>query len=182
MPKMSDHDEFLNSTMVENGDIIVLLNEGTFKEPEETGLQRTVFHINVGLPDQRKKIWGMNKTTRRRLAKAFGDDSATWVNKRVRLEITTQNVMGEMRDVLWGHPVEGDSKTNQSKISKQAPAESSAKNADGIRAKIMKAKPSLTDEAVEKLIAEEIEQAGGLLTEEAATYLVAKELNVKLGT
>ena len=66
MPRMSDHEQYLNSTMVENGDHVVLLDAGVFREPEETGLTRTVFQIRVGLSDQRKKTWGMNKTTRAR--------------------------------------------------------------------------------------------------------------------
>ena len=74
MPIMSDHEEFLNATMLEEDDIVVLLDEGTFREPDDTGLQRTVFQIGVGLPDQRKKTWTMNKTTRKRLIEAWGDD------------------------------------------------------------------------------------------------------------
>ena len=73
---MSDHEEYLDSTMVENGDCVVLLDEGEFREPEETGLARTVFQIRVGLPDQRRKTWTMNKTTRKKLA--------TYIRGRVR--------------------------------------------------------------------------------------------------
>jgi len=106
MPKISDHEEFLNASMVKDGSIVVLLDEGAFKDPEETGLQRTVFQIRVGLPDQRKKIWTMNKTTQRRLAEAYGDDTASWVKKQVRIELAKQNVRGEMKNVIYGHPVE----------------------------------------------------------------------------
>lgn len=103
---MSDHEEFLNGTMVNDGDILVLLDAGVFREPEETGFQRTVFQIRVGLPDQRAKTWTMNKTTRNRLANAWGDESTAWVDKRVRVQILQQNVRGEVKKVIYGHPVE----------------------------------------------------------------------------
>ena len=107
MPRMSDFEEFLNGSMVSDGDILVLLNAGVFREPEETGLQRTVFQIRVRLPDGRTKTWTMNKTTRNRLAKAYGDDSESWLNRRARLKILQQNVRGEIKDVIYGYAVEG---------------------------------------------------------------------------
>ena len=106
MPKMSDHEDFLNASMVKDKDILVVLDEGVFREPEETGLQRTVFQIRVELPDKRAKTWGMNKTTRNRLARVFGDSSENWVNRRVRVQVLQQNVRGEVKDVIYGWPIE----------------------------------------------------------------------------
>lgn len=106
MPRMSDHEEFLNATMVKNGDILVLLDAGVFREPEDTGFQRTVFQIRVGLPDQRAKTWTMNKTTRNRLAQAWGDNSESWIQKGVRIQILQQNVRGEVKQVVYGYPSE----------------------------------------------------------------------------
>ena len=106
MPRISDHEEFLNAGMVANGDILVLLDAGAFKSPEETGLQREVFHIRVGLPDQRQKTWSMNKTTQREIAKMYGDDSKLWIGKQVRVEVLRQNTPSGMKDVVYGHPVE----------------------------------------------------------------------------
>ena len=111
MPRVSDHEEFLNTTMVEEGEILVILDPGRYLEPEETGFTRTVFHIRVGLPDQRAKTWSMNKTTQRRLAKAYGDDTASWVNRHVQVEIARQMVRGEPREVLYGRPVKHAAET-----------------------------------------------------------------------
>lgn len=171
MPRMSDHEEYLDATMVGNGDIVVLLDEGVFREPEETGLSRTVFQIRVGLPDQRRKTWTMNKTTRRNLAKAYGDDSANWVNKRVRIQVLQQNVRGEVKDVLYGHPVEGGPATQQKVVTDRA---------DKIIDFILRTKPTLTWNGVKMLVEKEQKQAVGLLTEEAAAYLVARNLGVDL--
>ncbi len=174
MPIMSDHEEFLNSTMLEEDDIVVLLDEGTFREPEDTGLQRTVFQISVGLPDQRNKTWTMNKTTRKRLIEAWGDDSANWVNKKVQIKMTMQNVRGEMRTVLWGYPVEGDPIPQQGKI------ESPATKADEIIAKIQKAKPEMDPSKISELIETELKNSGGAFEEHVAAVLVARSLGVDL--
>lgn len=104
---MSDYEEFLNASMVKDGDVVVMLDTGTFREPEETGFKRTVFQIRVRLPDGRTKTWTMNKTTRGRLAIAYGDDSATWANRGIRVQVLGQNVRGEVKQVLYGYPVEG---------------------------------------------------------------------------
>lgn len=112
---MSDYEEFLKAYMVKDGDIIVLLDAGVFKEPEETGFQNIVFHIRVELPDKRRKTWSMNKTTRNRLAKAWGDDSVSWVNRKVRLQILKQNRRGgEVMDVIYGYPIEDNQSTQAS--------------------------------------------------------------------
>lgn len=170
MPLMSDHEEFLNATMLDDGDVVVLLDEGVFREPEETGLSRTVFQIRVGLPDQRTKTWTMNKTTRKKLAEEYGDDSANWVNKTVKVTITKQNVRGEMRDVLYGAPFTGK---NPFKLV------GAAKNTEKLMSQILEAQPNITETELESMVQEEIAKAAGLLTEEAATYMVARELGIE---
>lgn len=172
MPRMSDYEEYLDATMVDNGDLVVLLDAGVFREPEETGLDRTVFHIRVGLPDQRKKTWTMNKTTRKRLAKAHGDASENWVKKQVRIQILQQNVRGEVKDVLYGHPVEG-SPVEQRKMDEPS-------KTDAIINAILNAQPGYTREGVKKLVDDERAKAAGLLTEQTAAYLVAQTLKVDL--
>jgi len=174
MPKMSDHEEFMDATMVATGDLVVLLDEGEFREPEETGLARTVFQIRVSLPDGRKKTWTMNKTSRKNLAKVYGDDSAGWVNRQVRIKILQQNVRGEVKDVIYGHPVEGGPLPQQKTI--DSPASKAAK----IKAHILKERPDLTDERVASLVAEELKNSGGVFNEDTAAILVARTLGVNL--
>lgn len=174
MPVMSDFEQFLNSTMLDEGDIIELLDAGTFREPEDTGLQRRVFQIEVGLPDKRHKTWTMNRTTQKRLISAYGDDSANWVGKKVLIKMTEQNVRGEMRTVIWGYPIEGDPPPKQAKI------ESPAKKADEIIAKILKAKPKMDASKITELIETEIENSGGAFDEHVGAVLVARSLGIDL--
>lgn len=176
MPKMSDYDEYLSAALVAMNDIVVLRNEGTFKEPEETGLDRTVFQISVTIPDGRSKIWTMNKTTRKNLAAAYGDDSANWVNKQVRIEVIRQNVGGTMKDVLYGYPVEGE----PAQATTQAKIDSQNKKTNDITDLILTLKPDLDNAKLTELIAAEIENSGGIFGKHVAIQLVARSLGIDL--
>jgi uncharacterized FAD-dependent dehydrogenase len=173
---MSDYEEFLDSTMVGNGNTIVLLNEGEFKEPEETGLSRTVFQIQVQVPDGRKKTWSMNKTTRKKLAHAWGDDSSNWVNRKVKIQITQQNVRGEIKDVIYGTPTDAfaEPPSKQDKIDQTHPK----LQVDAIINDIVTAKPENTVDTIKKMIEEQKKYFGGMVTEEAAAILVATNLGI----
>ncbi len=176
MPKMSDFDEYLNSTMVETGDIVVLLNEGEFIPAEDTTFNRTVFQISVRIPDNRIKTWTMNKTTQKRLIAAYGDESSQWVNKPVKLEILKQNVRGDMKNVLYGFPVEGE----PTQIPDQAKIDSQDDKTNAIIEMILKAKPELSRNKLTELIAAEIENSGGTFGKNVATVLVARSLGIDL--
>lgn len=68
----------------------------------------------------------------------------------------------------------------QTKIGRPESSAEGMKFYDRILSKILDAKPSLTTEAAEALIAEEKAKMNGLLTDEAAVALVARELGVNL--
>ena len=71
---------------------------------EESAFERTYVEIPVRLPNGQDKTWTPNKTSIRALAKVFGDDLDSWVGKKVKVNISRQNVRGEMKDVLYGEP------------------------------------------------------------------------------
>lgn len=183
MPKMSDHEEYLDSTMVDEGDIVVLLDAGVFREPEETQLARTVFQIRVQIPDGRKKTWTMNKTTRKRLSKKWGDDSEGWVNKCVKISITTQMVAGTIRDILWGTPTEEHPRIDipeeqQQLATSKAEAEEEAKVSVVVN-DILNAKSELTPKDINDLITEKQTELKSInLTQLQAVSLVATDLEV----
>jgi len=99
-------DEYLHADAVENGDIIKITGKARYVSAEEATFGRSYLEIAVKLPNGKTKIWTPNKTTLKKLAKIFGDDSDTWIGKRVKLSVAKQNVHGEMRDVLYGEAVE----------------------------------------------------------------------------
>ena len=59
------------------------------------------FEITVKLPDTKNKIWTMNLTSQRAVAKAYGTDTKLWINQPVDVFVTTQNVRGTMKEVIY---------------------------------------------------------------------------------
>jgi len=124
MVKMSEHEEFLTAGMVKTGDVLKILEEGRFLAADELEEiygassfgRRTAFFIDVELPSGTSKTWVMNKTTRRRLAAAYGDDSVNWIGRNVRVEVVKQNVRGQLRDVIYGHPTDNEQTPPQKKL------------------------------------------------------------------
>lgn len=97
--------EFLTPDDVKTGDVIEIVDEGTFVPASESRFGRPVFQIRVRLPSGEEKIWTVNKTTLRELSRAYGDETKNWVGKKVGVEVVTMNVRGVMRNVIFGHPV-----------------------------------------------------------------------------
>jgi len=110
MVKISDMDEFLHADAVFDGDIIEIVGKGRYVSAEDSTFERPYLEIPVKLPDGKTKTWTPNKTTLHMLAKAFGDDADLWVGKKVKLNISRQNVRGKMIDVLYGESVIAEEK------------------------------------------------------------------------
>lgn len=106
MVRISELSKFLKPEMVKSGDILEILNAGKSLTAKETPFEKPAFHIEIRLPSGLEKTWPMNMTTCRRLAAVYGDDSIDWVGRKVRVELLRQSVRGEMKMVIYGHPVE----------------------------------------------------------------------------
>lgn len=105
MVRISDLDEYLRAHAIENGAMIEITGRARYVSSEEAAFGRPYLEIRVKLPNGKSRIWTPNRTTLKKLAKVFGDDSDTWVGKRVKLSIVTQNVRGEMREIIYGDAV-----------------------------------------------------------------------------
>lgn len=105
MVRISDLDEYLHADAAENGDVVEITGKARYISSEESTFGRSYLEIPVRLANGKSKIYTPNKTTLKRLAKAFGDDADMWIGKKVKLEIVKQNVRGEMRDVIYGEAV-----------------------------------------------------------------------------
>jgi len=116
MVKIKDSN-YLKSTDVKTGDIVELTNEGEYIPAEETSFGRETFEINIILNDNETKTWTMNKTTRIECKETWGNDSAAWVGKTLSIEIVKQNVKGQLKEVIYGHPIV-EEKPQQQKLKK----------------------------------------------------------------
>jgi hypothetical protein len=98
--------DFLRAGDVKDGDIIILLDSGVFRDKSETPFNRAVYQFQVKLPDGSVKTWTANKTSMDQLASAYGDDLEQWIGKKVKINIVKQNVRGQFKDVnLYTHKV-----------------------------------------------------------------------------
>ncbi len=113
MVKISDLDEYLHADAVETGEVIEITGKARYISAEESTFGHAYLELPVRLSNGKSKIWTPNKTTLKRMAKAFGDDADTWIGQKVKLEIVKQNVRGEMRDIIYGEVVP---KTTQAQI------------------------------------------------------------------
>ena len=59
------------------------------------------FEITVKLPDGKEKSWTMNLTSQRAVAKGYGTHTPDWIGKQVTVFVTTQNVRGTMKKVIY---------------------------------------------------------------------------------
>ncbi|NHV97970.1 MAG: hypothetical protein HA494_09365 [Thaumarchaeota archaeon] len=105
MVKLQDLEEYLTPEDVKD-DVVTFLDEGVYKKAEETPFGRPVFQISVKLPDGRVKIATLNRTSRKELAKAYGEDTKNWVGREARVTKVKQNVRGELKDVIYFHPTQ----------------------------------------------------------------------------
>lgn len=77
--------------------------KNTFTDPR-TGqnIESERAEVEVVMPDGEEKTVGLNKTSVRNLVKAWGEDSASWVNKKIRFKTgVTQKGLA-----LYAYPVE----------------------------------------------------------------------------
>ena len=59
------------------------------------------FEISVRLPNGKVKVWTMNLTSQRAVAKSYTTDTKLWVDRPVDVFVTSQNVRGTMKKVIY---------------------------------------------------------------------------------
>jgi len=105
LPRISQLDDFLHADAIKDGDVITIVGKATLIDAETSVFECAYLEIPVKLPNGEIKTWTPNKTSLKNIAKLFGDDTDLWISKQVKLEVTKQNVRGEMKNVLYGYPV-----------------------------------------------------------------------------
>jgi hypothetical protein len=100
--------KFLTPTDIKTGDVVTIIDEGTYFPADQTGFNRPAFRIKIKLQNGDEKLWSINRTTANRFKDAWGDETAKWVGKKVRLEVIEQNVGGVIKKVIYGHPITED--------------------------------------------------------------------------
>lgn len=102
MPEL-DLDMWLQAEDVEPEAEIVFADEGRkgFIPGKENDPEGETFEIGVTLPDGSKRLWTMNKTSQRAVARAYTTKTSLWVGKKCPVFTTTQNVGGQMKKCIY---------------------------------------------------------------------------------
>lgn len=83
---------------INDGDLITVLNEGKEDDSGDFG-PRQVFLCQMTSGEEKNVAF--NQTSLNNLIDAFGEDSASWVGKRVKAWLVRQNVAGKFQQVLY---------------------------------------------------------------------------------
>lgn len=90
--------------LMENGKLkLKFVNSGEYKDMryEEGGESKSVFHIEVELPNKEQRTWTPNYTTMKEIAKLYGDETKKWEGKEIDIWTVKQKVFEKMRDVIY---------------------------------------------------------------------------------
>jgi len=80
---------------------VTFIDEGEIVSKEETGFSEDSFNITIRLPSGEKRVWTMNKTSQRTVARLYGYDTANWVNKKVTLVTRKVMVGGKEKSAIF---------------------------------------------------------------------------------
>lgn len=104
LPRMG-RPPFLKPHHVKQDDLVEIVDEPYVRSAEESRFEKPRGYAVVRLLRTGELFtWGFNSITWNRLLDAFGDDSALWKGKKVKIKIETQTVRGEQRQVIFGVP------------------------------------------------------------------------------
>lgn len=104
LPRMG-RPPFLKPHHVQQDDLVEIVEEPYVRSAEESKFGRMRGYVVVRLVRTGEiYTWGMNTTTWDRCVDSFGEDSALWKGKKVKIKKMPQVVRGENREVLFGVP------------------------------------------------------------------------------
>ena len=90
---------------VKDGDLLTILDEGKYETlPQDQ--TRELLTFKVLLTNGEEKLLSMNATSQKELMGAWGMDSSTWVEKKVKVTVVRQRVFDKDKDVIYLHPTE----------------------------------------------------------------------------
>lgn len=101
MVKQDDLNLFLSPEDVGSEAQVKFADPGGYVEIQLQDGNKRVFRIGVELASGELRLWTPNKTSRRAITRAFGDDTEEWVGKSVVLYTTEQMVGINKKQVIY---------------------------------------------------------------------------------
>ena len=110
--KLQIKSEFVTpNSDVKDDDIITFVDSGKWNTlPQDP--DKEVLQFTVKLQDDSIKKMTVNKTSQRILLQAWGEETENWKGKQAKASVVKQNVMGEIRFVIYLNPAEKEGQDN----------------------------------------------------------------------
>lgn len=77
----------------------------TYKNQTKRKLEVTLVMITPDSINGQERVFTMNKTTERALAKDWGTNTAEWLQKKMHIFKSKASIDGELKDVLYAEPL-----------------------------------------------------------------------------
>ncbi len=92
-------------TNIKDEDLITFIDEGKWETADFGGKKKERFNITVKIPSGEEKIATLNNTSLQAIVEAYGDESSEWVGKEAKINVLSQMVSGERKEVIYfSHP------------------------------------------------------------------------------
>ncbi len=107
MPKARRLGNYLKATDFDNTIIVRIETPGTLRDTDLREDKALELSVTPHIPPQWKtggrdpKDWTLNRTSESTLLEALGENTNNWTGKLTRVNSVKQNVMGNMKDVLY---------------------------------------------------------------------------------
>lgn len=102
LPRMG-RPPYLKPHHVQQNDLLEILEEPYVQSEEESKFGRARGYAVVRLVRTGETYtWGLNGTTWDRLLDSFGEDSALWKGKKVKVKLENQTIRGEDKQIIYG--------------------------------------------------------------------------------
>jgi len=93
--------EFLDKTLIKDGDLVEVANEGT----EQEGDYGTQNIFLIKLEDGKEGNVSFNKTTMANMIDAFGENATNWIGQKVKAVVVKQMIDNRLKSVhYFCHP------------------------------------------------------------------------------
>ena len=111
MVKIEEPSNYVNAEIVGKGIEAVINDEGAYHECDTKWGKKDIFSMNVLVNNDTMLIYSPNRISRDRMVEAWGDDSAGWVGKKIKLNKVGMIIAGKMQDAIVATPIDEGVKT-----------------------------------------------------------------------
>jgi hypothetical protein len=103
---MEIRNKYLTAESVQEGDLMTILDEGSYSDMEYKGKKRQIlnFNVNNGTYDL---VYSPGTTAQKELIKAWGKETKNWIGKKFQVKLLDQLGPQGLKKVIYPEPIKG---------------------------------------------------------------------------